>query len=102
MNIHTFENTSSHTKTTQPTSHSIPKQAYYIINSTYNKLTIRTPHFGHLGQHKTTLIFHYTNSHHLSFGEHLHYLDFRLLEVAKLGSQLHFFLFPNFSTGTHT
>ena len=81
INMHTFATTTSQPKTTQPTSLSITKHAYYIINSTYNKLTTRTPTLDILGHHKSTPIFHYTYSHHLSFEEHLHYPVLKIQEL---------------------
>ena len=100
INIHTFATTRSQHKITHITSNPILKHAYFLINSTYNTLTIRTLTLDILGYHKPTPIFHYTNSHHLSFGEHLHYLDLGLLEVPKHVSQLHFFFSSTFS-GKH-
>ena len=101
LNMHTFATTTSQPKTTQPTSHSIPKHAYYIINFIYYTLTTKTPTLDILGHHNSTLNFHYTHSHHLSFEKKPHYLKLKLLELPNLDYNFHFFFFPNFQLKTH-
>ena len=101
INIRTFGNTRSQHKTTQPTSNSIPKHAYFIINFIYYNLTTNFTTWLILGQHNSNSIFHYTHSQHFSFGEYHHYLVLKLLELPKLGSLPCFFLFPNFQLKTH-
>ena len=96
INIHTLATTRSQHISSHITSNPILKHAYFLINSTYNTLTTRTLTLDILGHHKPTPLFHYTNSHHLSFEEHLHYLVLKFQELSNSDHNFTSSFFPTF------